>query len=185
MQRCEIEPGLLPTFRIFVVFSAVATAVGARLAAPVFHFRDPFPNVLLIDAFSLLFLMIYTSWPWVQQKTGWAFLPLALIGKAVQPVVGSYLTLSGFVPPASWEYFALTGMVRLFLNAEVIVIFTAWQYELAWPLAVGAALTALNAVLALPYIHAGPLYSLYLTIIVTQLMTVGASGLAIGLLVRN
>jgi signal transduction histidine kinase len=185
MHGRALQPGLLPTFRIFIVLTAITPVFAWRLAQPMLGIRGPLFKMLRSDLVFFVFLMIYTSWPWCRQKMGRAFLPVALIVKTAEPVVRSYLTLSGFVPPAQWEYFTLILMVRLALQFQFTVIFTAWQYELVWPVAVGAVLCAVNGILASPYVKpTSPLRPLYLTILASQFVIVGV-GLLTGLLVRN
>jgi signal transduction histidine kinase len=184
MEPCRLQPGLLPTFRLFIVLSAAASALAWHQVSPAFDVRVS-PEVYLFSAASLAFLLLYSFSSRLRQTLGRAFLPLALLVKALHPVVGSYLALSLFVPGAAREYFVLTIMVRLLVNSECIVIFTAWQYSLAWPLIVGAAQCVISAALAWPYIHAGePLYPLYLSIVAMQIITVPATGLVVGLLTR-
>lgn len=186
MEPHRLQPGLLPTFRLFIVLSATASILAWWQVAPAFDVRGISSQVYQFSAGSLALLLIYTFSSRIRQALGSAFLPLALIVKAIHPVVGSYLALFVFVPQATREYFVLTIMVRLLVNSECIVIFTAWQYSLAWPLIVGAAQCVLSVALAWPYIEVGgPLYPLYLAIVAMQIITVPGTGLVVGLLMRG
>lgn len=185
MEPHRLQPGLLPAFRLFIISSAAAVALAWWHLAPAFDVRGGSLDTYQFSAGSLALLLIYTFSSRIRLALGRAYLPLALFLKAVQPVIDSYLALALFVPQAAREYFVLTIMVRLLVNSECIVIFTAWQYALAWPLAVGAAQCALSAALAWPYIDAGgPLYPLYLAIVAVQMITVPGTGLVVGLLTR-
>src|SRR5436305_14757808 len=113
MQARTLEPGLLPTFRIFILLTAITPVLAWRLAEPMLGIRGPLVKILRSDLVFFVILMIYTSWPWCREKMRLAFLPVALFVKTAEPVVRCYLTLSGFVPPAQWESFALIIMVQL------------------------------------------------------------------------
>ena len=181
-----LEPGLLPTLRLYIVLSSIGPAFEWRLAHSLLGVRGPLFGVLLPDALFFALLMVYTSWPLCRKKMGATFLPVALIVKTAQPLVGSYLTLRGFVTPGLWEYFTLLDMVRLAGTYQFILIFAAWQYELPWPMVVAPALTVLNAAAGFPYVQAsGPWHALYITILVTQFVVSICTGLAMGLLMRS
>ena len=185
MQPRPLQPGLLPTFRLFIVLSAVATVVAWRHVAPALDVQVA-PAIYQFSAWSMVVLLLYTFSSSLRQALGGAFLPLALIFKAVQPVVGSYVAVSFFVPEPAREYFVLTIMMRLLVNSVCIVIFTAWQYSLAWPLVLGVAQCVISTALAWPYVHAGgPLYALYFSIIGMQIVTVPAIALVVGWLMRE
>jgi signal transduction histidine kinase len=186
MEQRALEPGLLLTFRGFVVFSAILPVLAMRQMAPVFGMREPPFKAFQVNAWTFVFLIVYTTWPWCRRRMGRVFLPVALIVKAIEPIAGGYLLQSEFVPPAYWEYFALTNVVRLLLHSEWIVIFTAWQYELVWPLIAGVAQCALTALIFSPYVNAaGPLYPLYAAIMITQFATLTGTGVVLGLLMRS
>jgi len=185
MQPRPLQPGLLPTFRLFIVMSAVATALAWRQVAPALDMQVA-PAIYQFSAGSMVVLLLYTSSSRIRQALGGAFLPLALIFKAVQPVVGSYLAVSLFVPEPAREYFVLTIMMRLLVNSVCIVIFTAWQYSMVWTLVLGVAQCAISTALAWPYVQVGgPLYALYFSIIGMQIVTVPAIALVVGWLMRE
>jgi len=185
MQSRPLQPGLLPTFRVFVVLSAVATVLAWRQVAPALEMRVA-PEIYQFSGWSMVLLLLYTYSSRIRQALGGAFLPLALIFKAVQPVVGSYVAVSFFVPEPARKYFILTIMMRLLVNSVCIVIFTAWQYSLAWPLVLGVAQCVISTALAWPYVQVGgPLYALYFSIIGMQIVTVPAIALVVGWLMRE
>jgi signal transduction histidine kinase len=184
--RGAIQPGLLPALRIYIVLSAIVPVLGWRWMDPVLGLHAAPFKVYRLIIVSFVLLMIYTTWPWCRERMGRAFLPVALIVKAAQPFVGTYLTLTEFVPRPLWDYFMLVSMVRLMLHSECIVILTAMQYELLWAISAASALCALSAVTAFLYVsRTGPLHSLSIAIIGTQLIVVTGTGLVIGLLVRS
>ena len=184
MEPRPLQPGLLPTFRLFIVLSAVATAVAWRQVAPALDMRVA-PEVYQYSAGSLVVLLLYTFSSRMRRALGGTFLPLALLFKAVQPVVASYLVLSWFVPDGVREYFVLAIMMRLLVSSQCIVIFTAWQYPLVWPLVMAFAQCVISAALAWPYIQvSGPLYALYVSMVGMQIVAVPATGLVVGLLTR-
>ena len=87
MQGRTLEPGLLPTFRFYIVLSAIVPAIAWRAGERMLGIRGPLFEVLRSDLVFFVFLMIYTSWPWCREKMGRAFLPVALILKTLDPVV--------------------------------------------------------------------------------------------------
>jgi signal transduction histidine kinase len=177
---------LLPTLRLYIVVSAISPVVTLRLMDRLLGMHGSFLEIIRADVLFFVVLMAYTSWPWLRREMGGAFLPVALIVKTAQALVGTYLASSPFVPGNMWENFVPIAMLRLAVHCQMIVIFTAWQYELVWPITVGAALTAINAAAAFPYVKAGgPLYPLYVAIVTIEFMMASGSGLAIGLLMRN
>ena len=185
MQPHPLQPGLLPTFRLFIVLSAIATVVAWRHVAPALDVQVA-PAIYQFSAWSMVVLLLYTFSSSLRQALGGAFLPLALIFKAVQPVVGSYVAVSFFVPEPARKYFVLTIMMRLLVNSVCIVIFTAWQYSMVWTLVLGVAQCAISTALAWPYVQVdGPLYALYFSIIGMQIVTVPAIALVVGWLMRE
>src|SRR5215472_11755292 len=184
--RASIQPGLLPALRLYIVLSTIVPLLGWRWLDPVLGIRGPLFKVARPALFFFVLLMIYTTWPWCREKMGRAFLPVALIVKAVQPFIGTYLTLTEFIPRPLWDYFMLVSIVRLMLHSECIVMFTAVQYELPWAIVVAPVLCALTALTVLPFVsRTGPLHSLYIAIITTVSIVVTGTGLVIGLLVRS
>jgi signal transduction histidine kinase len=184
--RVAIQPGVLPALRVYIVLSAILPILGWRWLIAVLGIRGPVFKAIGPDIVFFVVLMLYTSWPWRRERMGRAFLPAALIVKAAQPFIGTYLTLMGFVPPSLWDYFMLVSMVRLMLHSECIVILTAMQYELPWAISVAAVLCALTALTAFPFISsAGLLHSLYIAIISSESIVVTGTGLVIGLLMRS
>ena len=185
MEPRPLQPGLLPTFRLFIVLSAVATVLAWSQVAPALDMQVA-PAIYHFSAWSMVLLLIYTFSSRIRQALGGAFLPLALIFKAVQPVVGSYVAVSFFVPEPAREYFVLTIMMRLLVNSVCIVIFTAWQYSLMWPLVLGVAQCVISTALAWPYIQVGGhLYALYFSIVGMQIVTVPAIALVVGWLMQE
>ena len=147
--RAAIQPGLLSALRLYIVLSTIVPLLGWRWLDPVLGIRGPLLQVARPNLLFFVLLMIYTTWPWCREKMGRAFLPVALIVKAAQPFIGTYLTLTGFVPRSLWDYFLLVSIVRLMLHSECIVMFTAVQYELPWATVVAPVLCALTALIAL------------------------------------
>jgi signal transduction histidine kinase len=160
--------------------------LGWRWLDPVLGIRGPLLQVARPSLLFFVLLMIYTTWPWCREKMGRAFLPVALTVKAAQPFIGTYLTLTEFVPRTLWDYFLLVSVVRLMLHSECIVMFTAVQYELPWAIVVAPVLCALTALTAFTFVSkTGPLHSLYIAIITTVSIVVTGTGLFIGLLMRS
>lgn len=185
MRGCALQPGLLAVLRLYIVLSAFFPPLTMWMMRRVLGVRGPFVKIVRVEAVFLVLLMIYTCWPWLRERLGQAFLPVVLIAKTLQPPLANYLAM-GLVAPEFWPYFALIGMMRLTGGYLFIVFFSAWQYELIWPIVVSLLLSVLNAATAFPYLSkTGPLYLLYVTVAATQFVVLTGTGLAMGLLMRS
>ena len=153
MRYKNLEPGLLDIFRWLV---------GARLAFLLLGFAGtllPFePRVLrypLLGIVESVFLLVYLSWPWLRDRLGAVYLPLALLVASCSPIVAQAVTaalrLRQGVPAAS----ATQDAWQLILVLFVPLILVSWQYNLL-SVAVSCASTAvLDLVLYLLLAYAG------------------------------
>jgi signal transduction histidine kinase len=143
MEREGLEPGLLSVFRAYVVLRLVAMLAVAEFFflryGPWFQLIQ-LPYILLFLA-NFVFLLIYLSWPWLERKLGWIYLPIALVVAAVGPILEArYLFV--FYDPA---YEARFWLVFPFLAIPLIL--TAWQYQLRYVIGFCLATGLLEAVL--------------------------------------
>jgi len=180
-----LQPGLLATFRVFLLVTALTPALAWHMLETRLGVRGATFKVMSETIFTIV-LLVYTSWPWWRRKMGRAFFPLALLVKSAQPVVGDYLTLIWFVPLSSREYFTLLSVLRNAIQFQFLVIFIAWQYDLVWPIITAVVFSALNAVFGFLFVKpGGTFFPLYVICITTQLGTAGGTGLAMGIMRRS
>jgi len=187
MKRQPLEPGLLLTLRVYSVVSLLVLLVLSIMLGPLLNIRS-------ISGWSfippstpiLLFLILYTTLPWWQERMGQAFLPVALVLIAIQAIGGSYLILYWFVPASAIDLTTLAFMLRSWVNFQFLVLFVGWQYHPRWVLVSGIGLSLLDATLAFPLIrHDAALYPFYITIVVARLFSVSAVGMSMAWMVKR
>lgn len=187
MKRQPLEPGLLLTLCVYSIVSLLVLLVLWNTLGPILDTRS-FSGWSFITPSTpiLLFLILYTTLPWWQERMGQAFLPVALILMAVQAIGGSYTTLSWFVPASSKELTTLAFMLRLWVNFQLLVLFVGWQYHPRWVLITGIGLSLLDAALAFPTLrHNAALYPFYITVIVARMLSVTAVGIGMAWMVKR
>ena len=187
MKRPPLEPGLLLTLRVYSIVSLLVLLVLWNTLGPLLNIRSISGWSLVPPSTPiLLFLIIYTTFSWWQDRMGQAFLPVALILIAVQAIGGSYTILYWFVPASSIELTTLVFMLRSWVNFQFLVLFVGWQYHPRWVLVSGIGLSLLDAALAFPLIrHNATLYPFYISIVVARLFSVTAVGFAMAWMVKR
>ena len=183
----HLEPGLLLTLRVYSIVSFVVLLVLWNTLGPILNTRslsgwDFIPPSTPI----LLFLIVYTIFPWWQKRMGRAFLPVALVLMAVQAIGGSYATLYWFVPAGAKELTTLAFMLRSWVNFQFLVLFVGWQYHPRWVLISGIGLNLLDAALAFPALrYNSALYPFYISIVVGRMFSVTAVGFSMAWMVNR
>jgi len=128
MKRTSLEPGLLQVFRWFVGGRLVLLLLS--LCAQLIQ-REPrtlrYP--LLGIAWSV-FLLGYLSWPWLRERLGRAYLPLALTAASAGPIVEYALTLGLRLAAGVTGADVIADVWQLILVLFVPLILIAWQYNL-------------------------------------------------------
>jgi len=126
MRDSFLEPGLLRTFRFYVVLRlCVVGALGfvyyLILGFPLEVKQVPY---MLLFLGNIIFLFSYLSWPWLRRELGQYYLPLALVVAAVGPILETrYIT-----DVYDAGYAIRLWMVFPFLSVPLIL--TAWQYSM-------------------------------------------------------
>ena len=124
MQRREIEPGLLSTFRLYTLVRLVVMPVLAGF----YYFRYPFTldpalfGILILFVLDVVGLLLILSVHWFELHLGRYFLPLALVVSGALPIIEVRSGVSLFTVvdvPDFWLVFPF---------AVVPLIVTAWQY---------------------------------------------------------
>lgn len=127
MKRTSLEPGLLQIFRWFVAGRLVLLLLSACS-----QLVQPEPRILrypLLGIVESAFLLCYLSWPWLRDRLGQAYLPLALIVASAGPIVEYALTVGLRLREGVSGADAIADVWRLILVLFVPLILTAWQYN--------------------------------------------------------
>jgi signal transduction histidine kinase len=125
MNKHDLEPGLLYTFRLYVAVRMVFVLIvgGFYLA----WYRPILSPSMALYAFpflaDLVSLYAYLSWPWLQRTLGRLYLPLALLVSVAGPILQVGYILPSFGADSSFAF--LLGFSLLL----VPLILTAWQYS--------------------------------------------------------
>jgi signal transduction histidine kinase len=122
MNENRLEPGLLQVFKGYAILRAISfllIPIIIPLLNPALDIRnqinDPFHmGLVVVDVVGLL---VYLYWPWLKQKLGRLFLPLALIFAMTGLIIEQYIVTPTLV---IWEPIPY---------AYILVILTAWQYR--------------------------------------------------------
>ncbi len=129
MNDFDIEPGLLPVFRLFMVVQLglilalmlTMNAHGETTSRPI--------GALLTMLVPSVILLGYLSWPYLRRQLGIRYLPLALFVLSILPITGQYLAYrdqSGFAS-IRWMDFAFQEMLLIFP-----LLLISWQYGFKW-----------------------------------------------------
>jgi signal transduction histidine kinase len=125
MERRGLEPGLLSIFRVYVVLRFVAVLAVAEFFflryGPWFQLIK-LPYIVLFLA-NFVILLVALSIPWIREKLGTMFLPVALIVAALGPILEARYLFVVYDP----AYEARFWLVFPFLAIPVILM--AWQYQ--------------------------------------------------------
>ena len=128
MKRTSLEPGLLQVFRWFVAGRLVLLLLS--LCAQLIQREPRILRYPLLGIVESALLLGYLSWPWLRDRLGRAYLPLALTVASAGPIIEYALTvglrLMAGVPGAN----AITDVWQLILVLFIPLILVAWQYDL-------------------------------------------------------
>jgi signal transduction histidine kinase len=125
MERQGLEPGLLSVFRAYVVLRLVAMLAVAEffyLRVGLWFQPIQLPYMLLFLS-NFVFLLVYLSWPWLERKLGWIYLPIALTAAAGGPILEARYLFVFYDPTFEARFW----LVFPFLTIPLIL--TAWQYR--------------------------------------------------------
>jgi len=133
MKEYPLEPGVLATFRLYIVVRLFFVLVAAG-----FYFAWYQPEIkpvlvlyLLPFLIDILILSAYLNSTWLRRKLGAFYLPLALIASVAAPAVQG-----GYVLPMMGASGAFAFLLGFSLQL-VPLILTAWQYSFRWVLLFG------------------------------------------------
>ena len=125
MNRYPLEPGLLPTFRLYTALRLIFVLIGAGFYYAWYRPAFELGMLLYLVPFvaDVLFLFIFLSWTWFQRQLGRFYLPVALFVAAAGPIAQI-----GYVLPSYGAERSLAFLL-VFLLLLVPLILTAWQYS--------------------------------------------------------
>ncbi|MBN1248531.1 MAG: hypothetical protein JXC32_12795, partial [Anaerolineae bacterium] len=125
MSRHDLEPGLLPVFRVYILVRAVGLALVAAVKLPEI---GPILNsdILLTAGLYLVeavFLLVYLFSPRVLGRLGRWYLPIALVVAASGPIIEMRYIFSVYHVEEVLDFWLI------FPFLTVPLLFTAWQYS--------------------------------------------------------
>lgn len=126
-KQSSLEPGLLQIFRLYVGgrLLLLSLSVCSQLV-------QPEPRVLrypLLGIVEAALLMGYLSWPWLHDRLGKAYLPLALTVTTAGPIVEYALTVGLRLMEGVSGANAIADVWQLILVLFVPLILVSWQYS--------------------------------------------------------
>jgi signal transduction histidine kinase len=139
--KAEMEPGLVPVFRLFLILQLIWLGLG--LAESLLHGDDtPHPvRLLALLAVGTLSLVFFLCWPWFLRRLGRAYLPLGILWATLIPF-GAGLTL--MFPRQELAYLALSREISLLLIFPLLVV--SWQYRFRAVLVYTAVISILDGI---------------------------------------
>ena len=139
----ELEPGVLPTFRLFIGVQLAVAALGVILSWLI-PFHDPIGVIrhlqviasstalftqLAITAVSSSLLFLYLSIPGLRRALKSFYLPIAIVWATAIPILSPYIELR-FAGNELPELFLQTALWQQTILLFIPLIVTSWQYSL-------------------------------------------------------
>jgi signal transduction histidine kinase len=125
MERYELEPGLLPIFRVYILIRAVGLALVAAVKLP--EIEPVLGGDILLTAGLYLtetaFLLIYLFSPKALRRLGPWYLPVALFVAASGPIIEMRYIFSVYHVEEVLDFW----LIFPFLTVPLLI--TAWQYS--------------------------------------------------------
>lgn len=130
----ELEPGVLPIFRLFIGMQLAITTLGV-----IAHwFVTPFPPhaVVTLTVFSLLepgLLFLYLSLPALQRIFKSIYLPIAIVWAAAGPILDPYISLMNIyaIGNSTPEMLAQVVLWRQIILLLIPLVVVSWQYTMS------------------------------------------------------
>ncbi len=136
MKETPIEPDLLQTFRVLTGFRVCLTLLGGFILVlvPLIKFNVESPDhgewflglITIVDA---VVLLGYLSWPWLEQKMGNCYLPVAILIASLGPILETNLLNFGLVPTTLARNPEMAAAWQLVLILFIPLLIVAWQYD--------------------------------------------------------
>jgi len=126
MKSTRLEPGILTIFRLFLVVQFIIILVGLTVHHARGYLEGNIGVAISITGISILVMLCYLSSPWLGNKLGRFYLPIALVASTVFSLFAQNLFMSfqssisnGSSEESAWQQF-------LFLFIPLLLI--GWQY---------------------------------------------------------
>src|SRR3972149_7150928 len=94
MKSTRLEPGILTIFRLFLVVQFILILVGLTVHHARGYLEGNIGAAISIAGISIFIMLCYLSWPWLGNKLGRAYLPIALVASTVFSLVEHNLFLT-------------------------------------------------------------------------------------------
>src|SRR5262249_52969995 len=129
----EVEPGVLPTFRLFIGMQLAITALAIShwLIVPV----PPPSPIVTLAVLSLLepgVLLVYLSIPALQRTLKSLYLPIGIVWAAAGPILDPYMSLSNLHASSTTaaELRAQVLLWRQIILLLIPLVVLSWQYAM-------------------------------------------------------
>jgi len=126
MRSTRLEPGILTIFRLFLIVQFILILVGLTVHHARGYLEGNIGVAISIAGISILVMLCYLSSPWLGNKLGRFYLPIALVASTVFSLLAQNLFMSfqssisnGSSEESAWQQF-------LFLFIPLLLI--GWQY---------------------------------------------------------
>ncbi|HEX9869615.1 MAG TPA: histidine kinase, partial [Candidatus Tectomicrobia bacterium] len=127
----ELEPGVLPTFRLFIGIQLALIVLGVSAHWVVASF-PPQPGMPTFAVFSILelgLLFVYLSLPVLQRRLKSWYLPLGIVWAAAGPILDPYMNLYSIGNHAP-EIFAQVALWRQIILLLIPLVVVSWQFAM-------------------------------------------------------
>jgi signal transduction histidine kinase len=125
----KINPALISAFRVFAAVMLLISLfpLALQVAGVPARFSRFLgnPYVILVEA---VILLIYLSIPWLYEKIGRLYLPIAIAIATIAPVMSNYLTLDFFQADELAQTRSVAGQWEVIFLLFVPLILVSWQY---------------------------------------------------------
>jgi signal transduction histidine kinase len=129
MKRSLIDPGFLSVFRMFVAFRLVFSTITVLLALTVGARAMRFERTPVTAVIEAGFLLAYLSIPWLADRLGRAYLPIALGVATIGPILENYFLFDRQLSEEVSQIRAVAGQWQLSILLLVPIILMSWQYR--------------------------------------------------------
>lgn len=128
VKSSRLEPGILTIFRLFLIVQFVLIFVNVMAHSARGYLKDCPWCAVAFGAANILILLGYLSWPWLQERLGRFYLPVAIFYAVVFSLVAQNLFLAVQLSPAAGGGSEESAW-QIFLFLFVPLVLVSWQYD--------------------------------------------------------
>ena len=128
MKSSRLESGILPLFRLFLIVQFVLIFVNVMVHSARGYLKDCPWCAVAFGAANILILLGYLSWPWLQERLGRFYLPIAILYAVIFSLVAQNLFLAVQLSPAVGDGSEESAW-QIFLFLFVPLVLVSWQYD--------------------------------------------------------